>query len=257
MKCVTTKEPAAGAADAFRATTTSFKQMVARSLDAIRDASTKGRVGVSFSGGKDSLVTLDLVRSVVPDAPAALFDSGCEMPETLEMCERYNVDVIQPRYTYPEMARYSGWFGCSEAVDPGCKFPVKHILIEEPAESFVVKQRLMVQAIGLRCQESSARDVNARVRGMLYQRKDRTWCLMPVAFWTHDDIWAYIASRKLYYHPAYDRMQHIGIPRGEQRLGASLGTINIEGGRFATMKRIAPQHFARLAAMFPQLRDMT
>lgn len=37
---------------------------------------------VAFSGGKDSLVTLDLARRVDPDVPVAFFDSGLEYPET-------------------------------------------------------------------------------------------------------------------------------------------------------------------------------
>lgn len=37
---------------------------------------------VAFSGGKDSLVVLDLVRQVAPETPVAFFDSGLEFPET-------------------------------------------------------------------------------------------------------------------------------------------------------------------------------
>jgi phosphoadenosine phosphosulfate reductase len=251
-----TEPSAISDADRLRAATPDFKRVVARSLEAIEKAAKIGRVGVSFSGGKDSLVTLDLVRQVIPDAPAAIFDSGCEMPETLDLCAYYRVDIIHPRYTYPEMARYSGWFGASDPVDPDCAFPVKHILIEEPAETFVVTRKLAVEAIGLRAKESSARMVNACTRGLLWQGKDRTWRLMPVSFWSTDDVWAYIASRGLRYHPVYDRMAQSRIPREEQRLGCSLGVINMEGGRFATMKRVAPEHFARLATEFPQLRDM-
>jgi phosphoadenosine phosphosulfate reductase len=248
---------ATDSADLLRAASPSFRRLVARSLEYVRDAASHGRVGVSFSGGKDSLVVLDLVRTVIPDAPAALFDSGCEMPETLDMCTALGVEIIRPRYTYPEMARYNGRFGAADPVDPGCSFPVKHILIEEPAETFVVTRRLSVEAIGLRAEESEARKVNACTRGHLWQGKDRTWRLLPISFWTTDDVWAYIASKRLKYHPIYDRMTACGIPRREQRLGCSLGVINMEGGRFATMKKVAPEHFARLAAEFPKLRDMT
>jgi phosphoadenosine phosphosulfate reductase len=35
---------------------------------------------VAFSGGKDSLVVLDLVRQVAPETPVAFFDSGWSSP---------------------------------------------------------------------------------------------------------------------------------------------------------------------------------
>ena len=40
-----------------------------------------GRVYVSFSGGKDSTVLLDLVRRVYPNVPAVFIDTGLEYPE--------------------------------------------------------------------------------------------------------------------------------------------------------------------------------
>ena len=39
---------------------------------------------VAFSGGKDSLVVLDLARRVDPDVPVVFFDSGLDYPETYD-----------------------------------------------------------------------------------------------------------------------------------------------------------------------------
>ncbi|MFI2221374.1 phosphoadenosine phosphosulfate reductase family protein [Rhodococcus sp. NPDC019627] len=39
---------------------------------------------VAFSGGKDSLVVLDLARRVEPEAPVVFFDSGLDYPETYD-----------------------------------------------------------------------------------------------------------------------------------------------------------------------------
>ena len=41
----------------------------------------EGKVYVSFSGGKDSTVLLDLVRRIYPDVPAVYIDTGLEYPE--------------------------------------------------------------------------------------------------------------------------------------------------------------------------------
>lgn len=64
---------------------------------------------VAFSGGKDSLVALDLVRQVAPDAPVAFFDSGLEFPETYTYLEQIaelwslNLHVIPARMTTLEV----------------------------------------------------------------------------------------------------------------------------------------------------------
>lgn len=39
---------------------------------------------VAFSGGKDSLIVLDLARRVEPDVPVVFFDSGLDYPETYD-----------------------------------------------------------------------------------------------------------------------------------------------------------------------------
>jgi len=60
-----------------------------------------GAVYVSFSGGKDSTVLLDLVRRIYPDVPAVFCDTGLEYPEIRDFVKtKDNVEWIKPiRYT--------------------------------------------------------------------------------------------------------------------------------------------------------------
>lgn len=44
----------------------------------------EGQVFVSFSGGKDSTVLLDLVRKLYPDVEGVFCDTGLELPEIRE-----------------------------------------------------------------------------------------------------------------------------------------------------------------------------
>lgn len=230
------------------------KRRVEASRAAITEAIKIGAIGVSYSGGKDSTCTLALVREQCPVAPAALFDSGDEFPGTLEMAQRVGAEVIAARLTMREMARYAGWWGYEPAVDPGCPFDAKRILIGEPSETFVVKRGLRVIAYGLRAEESGGRALHVKLRGHLFEGGDRTWYCMPLAKWTVQDVWAYIASNGLAYHPAYDAMTDARIPREEQRVAGALGERGSGMGRHAFLRRFAPAQWAELAKEFPVLR---
>ena len=48
-----------------------------------------GKVAVSFSGGVDSLIVLDLARRAFPDIPAVYVDTGLEYPELRNFVKRF------------------------------------------------------------------------------------------------------------------------------------------------------------------------
>lgn len=239
--------------DAVWAQTAVHKRRVDAALASIERASRQGPIGVSFSGGKDSTATLDLVRRVVPDAPAAFFDSGAELPSTMTLVRQVGAEVCAPRMTMAEMARYAGWWGYAAPVDAGCDFDAKLVLIQEPSEAFVVRRRLRVMAHGVRAQESRGRAKHGTARGEVYQGADRTWVCMPVLRWELSDVWAYIASRGLAYNAAYDEMARCRIPREAQRVAGMLGERGSGWGRHTMLKRYAPQQWRALVAEFPAL----
>lgn len=63
-----------------------------------------GDVCVSFSGGKDSTVVLDLVRSMYPDVPAVFVDTGLEYPEIREFVKTIpNVTIVRPAMNFKQV----------------------------------------------------------------------------------------------------------------------------------------------------------
>ena len=57
-----------------------------------------GNAIVSFSGGKDSTVLIDLARRCYPDIKAVFVDTGLEFPEIVDFVGTFdNVDIIRPR----------------------------------------------------------------------------------------------------------------------------------------------------------------
>jgi len=249
--------PLLRSADLLRARQPDFERLVDQTLLVIRTAARSGRIGISFSGGKDSTVLLHLVRQIAEEAPAAFFDSGCELQSTRRFVRSIGATVIHPRFTFVEMARYAGWWGYCNPVDRDCPFDVKTVLVEEPSESFVVRQRLRIIAIGLRAEESHARRMLLRTKGKIYQGVDRTWYLNPLADWKTNDVWAYIASRGLEYNVAYDRMEQLGLSRRNQRVSPLLDAGPSAYGSIVTLRRIEPETFAGLAREFPRLREVS
>lgn len=57
-----------------------------------------GQVYVSFSGGKDSTVLLDLVRRIYPEVEAIFCDTGLEYPEIRQFVKEFeNVTILRPK----------------------------------------------------------------------------------------------------------------------------------------------------------------
>lgn len=238
------------------------RRRVEHALMTIEDAVKHGRIGVGYSGGKDSTVLLDLVRRVVPDAIVGFFDSGCELTWTYDLAARYGVQTIHPVESLPDACRRAGYWGYPNPPEPEAYGTIdfEELLIHEPARRFVAENRLDVVALGLRAQESRGRWFNSRRRGDLYEvtREGGVWRCLPLNRWTHDDVWAYIAAHDLDYNPAYDRMTELGIPRDKQRVSTLLGVSGAATlGRYTTLRQIDPALWNRLAADFPRIGGYT
>ena len=69
-----------------------------------------GQVYLSFSGGKDSTVLLDLARRCFPDIEAVYVDTGLEFPEVRSFAlSQENVTVLRPAMRFDEVVRTHGW----------------------------------------------------------------------------------------------------------------------------------------------------
>ena len=69
-----------------------------------------GEVYVSFSGGKDSTVLLDIARSLYPDIPAVFFDTGLEYPELKEFVKTIdNVEIRRPNRSFRQVIEEFGY----------------------------------------------------------------------------------------------------------------------------------------------------
>ena len=68
------------------------------------------KVYISFSGGKDSTVLLDLVRSVYPDIEGVFSNTGLEFPELVEFVKtKENITMVRPKKSFKQVIEQEGY----------------------------------------------------------------------------------------------------------------------------------------------------
>lgn len=69
-----------------------------------------GNVYVSYSGGKDSIVLLHLIRSIYTDVPAVFVNTGLEFPELVQSVrDTKNVIWLKPSMSFEKVVKKYGY----------------------------------------------------------------------------------------------------------------------------------------------------
>lgn len=98
-----------------------------------------GEVYISFSGGKDSTVLLDIVRNMYPDVEAVFVNTGLEFPEIVRFVKSYeNITILKPNKTFKQVINEYGYPVVSKSVANTIRFARKNIA--EGKETLRVRQ---------------------------------------------------------------------------------------------------------------------
>lgn len=87
----------------------------------------KDGVYVSFSGGKDSTVLLDIVRKMYPEIEAVFVDTGLEYPEIVDFVKQHeNVTILRPRKNFRQVLTEYGYPVISKIVSHSAGIAVRN-----------------------------------------------------------------------------------------------------------------------------------
>ena len=215
-----------------------FRHKVDRALSTVEAAFKKiprGKSYVAFSGGKDSTVVFDLVRTIEPKICGIWSDDEFWLPETGDYMQRLRESGAKIRQIQ-ERAVHTGWF-------------VSHA----DCKTGIVAGEYEGTFMGLRAQENRYRRIFLRKYGLLYQTNAQQWLCNPIAWWKIEDVWAYIFSHDLDYNKAYDRLSQIGVPLELQRIGPFATERALGYGQIAILKKGWPGEYQRFCVRFPQV----
>lgn len=165
---------------------------------------------VAFSGGKDSIVTLDLVQKALPhsDFKVLFGDTGMEFPDTYDTidyvekwCHQIGVDFIRAKSQYSPSFTWSH-FGPPATVNRWC------CSVHKTAPQILALREITglqdftgMAFIGVRSSESIARSDYDYIS--LGEKHKGQWSFNPILEWNSAELYAYIYAENLYINKAY------------------------------------------------------
>lgn len=169
----------------------SVEQMTDEAIEFIRKYEPEEGYFVAFSGGKDSIVTLELVRMAGVEHKAFYSATGIDPPELSKFIKKEYPEVtwLKPKLNFYEGVRtkHPPMIKRRWCCDYLKKYPSKHINLNN-------------RILGVRAEESFARKQRGDIQN--FSGKQTLYC--PIFNWKTWHVWEFIATHKLLYPALYD-----------------------------------------------------
>lgn len=168
-----------------------LKNKVEQSIKLLQSIKTDEPIEVSYSGGKDSDVILELAKMAGIKYRAIYKNTTIDPPGTIKHCKEKGVEVLQPKMRFFDIVMKKGFptrrarFCCDK-------------LKEYKVLNFAIQ--------GIRKSESKAREerykepIICRIYG---SKKNNVQVILPILNWTEEDVEEFINVRCIKCHPLY------------------------------------------------------
>lgn len=186
---------------------------------------------VGFSGGKDSIVTLDLCfryfKRVVPFFMYLVPNLEFQERMLKRYEEKYNTEIIRiPHFEVSEFLKY----GSFTMMD----FSVDVVGINDTYEYLRQKTGIHWIAAGERCADSIVRNAMIKKSGSIDYKRGRFY---PLAYWKKNEVLQYIKQKKLY------------LSSEQRKIGFSFRSL--AGCELAVIKEMYPADYEKILRVYP------
>ena len=162
-----------------------------------------GDIEVSYSGGKDSDVILELAKMAGIPYRAIYKATTIDPPQTIAHAREMGAEVVRPKKSFFQLVSENG-------------FPSRHSRF---CCSIIKEYKICDRAIqGIRRSESKKRAERYKEpeRCRVYSAKEKVKQYLPILEWTDQDVEEFIKERNIKCHPLYYRGGQFDVT---QRLG--------------------------------------
>lgn len=180
-----------------------LEEKVERAIRLLQSIPQDGDIELSYSGGKDSDVILELAKMAGIPYRAIYKATTIDPPQTIAHAREMGAEVIHPKKTFFQLISETG-------------FPSR---FQRFCCSVLKEYKICDRAIqGIRRSESWKRAENYKEPEIcrVYSAKEKVKVYLPILEWTNQDVEEFIKERNIKCHPLYYRRGQFDVT---QRLG--------------------------------------
>ena len=180
-----------------------LEKKVERAIRLLQSIPQDGDIELSYSGGKDSDVILELAKMAGIPYRAIYKATTIDPPQTIAHAREMGAEVIHPKKTFFQLVSKSG-------------FPSR---FSRECCSVLKEYKICDRAIqGIRRSESKKRAERYKEPEVcrVYSAKEKVKVYLPILEWTDGDVAEFIKERNIKCHPLYYRGGQFDVT---QRLG--------------------------------------
>lgn len=150
----------------------------------------EGPIELSYSGGKDSDVILELAKMAGINYRAIYKNTTIDPPGTIAHCKEMGAEILQPKKTFFQLLQEIG-------------LPSRYVRF---CCSKLKEYKVLDRAVqGIRRSESTKRAERYKEPEYCrsYSKKEKVRIYLPILEWTDQDVAEFIAERGIKCHPLY------------------------------------------------------